>query len=69
MGLQGWGEGQGPEDVVPGGKEIIGIMTENSSVHAYPTLMSAATGLTVRKAPIWILPLTTTAMAPVPNRK
>jgi hypothetical protein len=39
MGLQGWGEGEGPEDVVPGGKEIIGIMTENSSVSAYPTSM------------------------------
>jgi hypothetical protein len=52
MGLQGWGEGEGPEDVVPGGKEIIGIMTENSSVSAYPTSMGAATGPTVRKAPV-----------------
>jgi hypothetical protein len=34
MGLQGWGEGEGAEDVVPGRKEIIGIMGENSSVSA-----------------------------------
>ncbi|KIM41001.1 hypothetical protein M413DRAFT_19093 [Hebeloma cylindrosporum] len=31
MGLQGWNEGEGAEVVVPGGKEIIGIMSENSS--------------------------------------
>jgi hypothetical protein len=34
MGLQGWDEGEGVEVVVPGGKEIIGIMSENSSVGA-----------------------------------
>jgi len=35
MRLKGWGEGDSnAEDVVPGGKEIIGIMTENSSVRA-----------------------------------
>jgi hypothetical protein len=34
MGLRGWGEGEGAQDVFPGGKEIIGIMSENSSVSA-----------------------------------
>ena len=34
MGLQGWDEGEGAEVVAPGGKEIIGIMSENSSVSA-----------------------------------
>jgi len=34
MGLQGWNEGEGAEVVAPGRKEIIGIMSENSSVGA-----------------------------------
>ena len=34
LGLQGWNEGEGAEVVVPGGKEVIGIMSENSSVSA-----------------------------------